>query len=52
VDRRGDMGSEASEKCYNVHHGLLRRLRVVVVVDDNSTFGSASSQPTMCLWLF
>jgi hypothetical protein len=31
------MGSEALEKCYNVHPGLLRRLRVVVVVDDNST---------------
>src|SRR5262245_51871088 len=27
------MGSEAVEKCYNVHHGLLRRvLRVAVVV--------------------
>jgi hypothetical protein len=37
VGRRGDMGSEALEKCYNVHHGLLRRLRVAVVVDDNST---------------
>ena len=37
VGRRRDMGSEALEKCYNVHHGLLRRLRVVVVVDDNST---------------
>src|SRR5215470_10539554 len=32
-----DMGSEALEKCYNVHPGLLRRLRVIVVVDDNST---------------
>jgi hypothetical protein len=31
------MGSEALEKCYNVHHGLLHRLRVVVVVDNNST---------------
>jgi hypothetical protein len=37
VGRRRDMGSEALEKCYNVHHGLLRRLRVVVVVDNNST---------------
>jgi hypothetical protein len=37
VGRRRDMGSEALEKYYNVHHGLLRRLRVVVVVDDNST---------------
>src|SRR5262252_4982855 len=37
VGRRCDMGSEALEKCYNVHHGLLRRLRVAVVVDDNST---------------
>jgi hypothetical protein len=37
VGRHRDMGSEALEKCYNVHHGLLRRLRVVVVVDDNST---------------
>ena len=37
VSRRRDMGSEALERCYNVHHGLLRRLRVVVVVDDNST---------------
>ena len=37
VSRRRDMGSEALEKCYNVHHGLLRRLRVGVVVDDNST---------------
>ena len=35
--RRRDMGSEALEKCYNVHQGLLRRLRVVAVVDDNST---------------
>ena len=25
VGRRRDMGSEALEKCYNVHHGLLRR---------------------------
>ena len=32
-----DMGLEALEKCYHIHHGLLRRLRVVVVVDDNST---------------
>jgi hypothetical protein len=31
------MGSEALEKCYNVHHGLLHRLRVIVVVDNNST---------------
>ena len=37
MGRRRDMGSEALEKCYNVHHGLLRRLRVVVVVDNNST---------------
>jgi hypothetical protein len=37
VSRRRDMGSEALERCYNVHYGLLRRLRVVVVVDDNST---------------
>src|SRR5262249_6712095 len=37
VGRRCDMGSEALEKCYNGHHGLLRRLRVVVVVDNNST---------------
>jgi hypothetical protein len=37
VGRRRDMGSEALEKCYNVHHGLLRRWRVVVVVDNNST---------------
>src|SRR5262245_35333381 len=37
VGRRRDMGSEALEQCYNVHHGLLRRLRVVVVVDNNST---------------
>jgi hypothetical protein len=37
VGRRRDMGSEALEKCYNVHHGLLRRLRVIVVVDNNST---------------
>ena len=37
VSRRRDMGSEALERCYNVHHGLLRRLRVGVVVDDNST---------------
>jgi len=37
VSRRRDMGSEALERCSNVHHGLLRRLRVVVVVDDNST---------------
>ena len=32
-----EAGSEALEKCDNVHHGLLRRLRVVVVVDNNST---------------
>jgi len=32
-----DMGLEALEKCYNVHRGLLRRLRVEGVVDDNST---------------
>ena len=33
-----DMGSEALEKCYKVHPGLLRSLlRGVVVVDDNST---------------
>ena len=31
------MGLEALEKCYNVHRGLLRRLRVEVVVDYNST---------------
>jgi hypothetical protein len=37
MGRRRDMGSEAVEKCYNVHHGLLRRLRVIVVVDNNST---------------
>src|SRR5215831_12215395 len=37
VRRCRDMGSEALKRCYNVHHGLLRRLRVVVVVDDNST---------------
>src|SRR4030095_8396296 len=37
VSRRRHMGSEALERCYNVHHGLLRRLRVVVLVDDNST---------------
>src|SRR5215468_2144731 len=37
VGRRRDIGSEALEKCYNGHHGLLRRLRVVVVVDNNST---------------
>src|SRR5262245_54947210 len=37
MGRRCDMGSEALEKCYNVHHGLLRRLRVIVVVDNNST---------------
>jgi hypothetical protein len=29
------------EKCYNVHRGLLRRLRVEVVVDYNSTLHSA-----------
>src|SRR5262249_58101177 len=34
---RCHMGLEAVEKCYNVHRGLLRRLRVVVVVDNNST---------------
>ena len=34
---RRHMGLEALEKCYNVHRGLLRRLRVEVVVDDNST---------------
>jgi len=32
-----DMGLEALEKCYNVHRGLLRRLRVEGVVDYNST---------------
>jgi hypothetical protein len=37
VGRRWDMRSEALEKCSKVHHGLLRRLRVVVVVDHNST---------------
>src|SRR5262249_13959587 len=37
VGRRCDMGAEALEKGYNGHHGLLRRLRVVVVVDNNST---------------
>jgi hypothetical protein len=37
VGRRCDMGSKALAKCYNVHHGLLRRVRVVVVVNDNST---------------
>jgi len=31
-----DMGSEALEKCYNVHPGLLRRLRVVVHHNYNS----------------
>src|SRR5712692_4499443 len=31
------MGLEALEKCYNVHRGLLRRLRVEVAVDYNST---------------
>jgi len=31
------MGMKALEKCYNVHRGLLRRLRVGVVVDYNST---------------
>jgi hypothetical protein len=34
---RRAMGSQALEKCSNVHHGLLRRLRVVAVADDNST---------------
>src|SRR5215510_7723437 len=34
----GYVGSEALAKCYNVHHGLLRRLlRVAVVVTYNST---------------
>jgi hypothetical protein len=28
---------QALEQCDNGHHGLLRRLRVEVVVDDNST---------------
>src|SRR5262245_8230221 len=38
-ERRGrDIGSEALEKCYKDHPGLLRRLlRGVVVVDDTST---------------
>jgi hypothetical protein len=31
------MGAAALERGYKVHHGLLRRLSVVVVVDDNST---------------
>src|SRR6266852_6350464 len=35
--RRRHMGLEALEKCYTVHCGLLRRLRVEVVVDYNST---------------
>jgi hypothetical protein len=34
---RGHMGVEALEKCDTVHRGLLRRLRVGVVVDYNST---------------
>src|SRR2546426_10167398 len=34
---RSHMGVEALEKCYTVHRGLLRRLRVGVVVDSNST---------------
>ena len=34
---RCDRGAEAWEKCDNVHHGLLRRVRVVVVVDNTST---------------
>ena len=37
VGRRCDRGAEAWEKCDNVHHGLLRRVRVVVVVDNTST---------------
>src|SRR5687768_3371134 len=35
--RRRHLGLQALEKCYNVHRGLLRRLRVEVVVDYNST---------------
>src|SRR5262249_18712365 len=34
---RRHMRLQALEKCYNGHHGLLRRLRVEVVVDYNST---------------
>src|SRR5262249_26797162 len=34
---RRHMRLQAVEKCYNGHHGLLRRLRVEVVVDYNST---------------
>ena len=35
--RCGHKGLEALEKCYNCHRGLLRRLRVAVVMDYNST---------------
>ena len=37
--RRGAMGSKTLAKCDNVPQGLLRRLRAVVVGDDNSTTG-------------
>jgi hypothetical protein len=37
VRRCRAMGSEALERCDHVHHGLLRRVSVVVVVDDNAT---------------
>jgi hypothetical protein len=35
--RRRHRGSETLEQCSHVHTGLLRRLRVAVVVDDNSS---------------
>ncbi len=40
--RHRDMGSEALEQCSNVHHGLLRRLSVVVV--DSPTTAALPSR--------
>src|SRR3989442_781277 len=31
------IGLEALAKCYNIHRGLPQRVRVAVVVDNNST---------------